>query len=88
MGEEGLDAWISPSATGPAPRGLGSTGNPAMNIPWTCSGVPTISLPAGAGPAGLPVGVQLAGRFNRDEDLLAAARRLAPALGGAAHPPE
>jgi Asp-tRNA(Asn)/Glu-tRNA(Gln) amidotransferase A subunit family amidase len=33
MGEAGIDMWLSPSAPGPAPKGLDSTGNPVMNLP-------------------------------------------------------
>ncbi|MFA7249574.1 MAG: amidase [Dehalococcoidia bacterium] len=75
MDREGVDAWASPAATGPAPLGLTSTGDPAMSLPWTHAGVPAISLPVGA-VGGLPVGLQLAGRFGADEALLAAAQAI------------
>ena len=65
------DLWISPSAPGPAPVGLESTGNPVMNLPWTHAGLPTLSLPAGLYQNGLPSGLQVAARFGADEDLLA-----------------
>lgn len=42
----------------------------------TSLGVPALSLPAGFGPSGLPVGAQLVGRPHGDVDLLAAARLL------------
>ena len=71
----GADALIAPSALGPAPEGLGYTGNPAMNAPWTHAGVPAIALPAGD-VAGLPVGLQLVGRFGADEDVVALAAAL------------
>jgi len=73
MARHGLDAWIAPAATGPAPRGLASTGDPVMALPWTHAGLPAIALPAGANALGLPLGVQLVGRFGADEALLAAA---------------
>ncbi len=73
MDEHGLDLWITPSAPGAAPRGLESTGNPVMNLPWTHSGLPTVGLPAGRNGAGLPLAVQLAGRWHRDEEMLAQA---------------
>jgi len=63
----GLDLWITPSATGPAPRGLDSTGDPIMNLPWTNAGLPTLTLPTGFNEAGLPMGLQLAGRWQADE---------------------
>ena len=66
----GIEMWISPSATGPAPKGLASTGDPIMNLPWSQAGFPTISLPSGFSKDGLPLGLQVAADFNRDEDLL------------------
>ena len=67
---EGIDIWVSPSAPGTAPRGLESTGDPVMNLPWTQAGLPTVSLPAGVGDEGLPLGLQLTGRWGADEALL------------------
>jgi len=71
MEQAGLDLWISPSAVGPAPEGLESTGDPAMNLPWTHAGLPTLSLPTGRSSDGLPLGTQLTGGWQRDEQLLA-----------------
>jgi Asp-tRNA(Asn)/Glu-tRNA(Gln) amidotransferase A subunit family amidase len=51
-----------------------------MNIPWTHAGLPALSLPAGESAEGLPLGLQLAGRWNEDEDLLAAAAAIERAL--------
>ncbi len=68
--EEGIDAWVCPSATGPAPEGLSSTGDPLMNLPWTHAGLPALSLPAGRAANGLPLGLQCVAGFGRDEDLL------------------
>jgi Asp-tRNA(Asn)/Glu-tRNA(Gln) amidotransferase A subunit family amidase len=82
MDREGLGLWISPPALGAAPRGLESTGDPVMNIPWTQAGMPALSLPAGRNAQGLPMGLQVAARFGEDEELLAAARGLEEALRG------
>jgi Asp-tRNA(Asn)/Glu-tRNA(Gln) amidotransferase A subunit family amidase len=73
--EQGIDVWVSPAATGPAPRGLGSTGDPAMSAPFSLAGMPALSLPAPA-PAGstpLPLGLQCAALPGADRPLLAAA---------------
>lgn len=73
MDREGIDLWISPPAQGPAPKGLVSTGDPIMNIPWTQAGLPALCLPAGQNGEGLPMGLQVVGRFGRDEELVALA---------------
>ena len=82
MDRAGIDLWLAPSAVGPAPRGLESTGDPAMNLPWTHAGMPVISLPFGAAD-GLPLGLSLVGRFGRDETLLGQAAAVEAALQGA-----
>jgi Asp-tRNA(Asn)/Glu-tRNA(Gln) amidotransferase A subunit family amidase len=71
-----IDVWITPSAPGPAPEGLESTGDPVMNLPWTHSGLPTVTLPSGQSPQGLPLGLQVIGRADQDERLLAWAGQL------------
>ncbi len=80
MEAEGVDLWISPAAPGVAPRGLDSTGNPVMNLPWSHSGLPTVAIPAGT-IDGLPFGLQLAGRWWQDEAVLAWAIEIERALG-------
>lgn len=76
MSRAGVSFWISPPALGSAPRGLESTGDPIMNLPWSHAGLPAIVLPAGVGADGLPMGLQIAGRFGADEELLALASLL------------
>jgi len=75
-----LDLWISPPALGPAPRGLDSTGDPVMNLPWTQSGLPAVSLPAGRSQEGLPMGLQLAGMLGDDDEMLFWATQIEPVL--------
>lgn len=75
------DVILSPSAPGEAPRGLHATGDPAFNRIWTMLQLPCLTLPAGKGPNGLPVGVQLAARVGQDAVLLGAALALEAALG-------
>ena len=81
MNDHGIDLWLSPAAKGPAPAGLDYTGDPVMNRPWTHAGLPTLALPAGTDEEGLPLGIQLAGRWDRDEALLAWGRGIEEALG-------
>jgi Asp-tRNA(Asn)/Glu-tRNA(Gln) amidotransferase A subunit family amidase len=47
-----------------------TTGSSVFNRIWTWLGVPCITLPFGRGPNGLPLGVQLIGRADRDAELL------------------
>jgi Asp-tRNA(Asn)/Glu-tRNA(Gln) amidotransferase A subunit family amidase len=78
--DHNIDVWIGPSTIGPAPKGLDSTGDPIMNLPWTQAGLPAINLPAGKGQDGLPLGLQMVGNWYKDESLLFWARDLEQAL--------
>jgi len=69
----GFDAILTLPAAGQAPRGLADTGSAAFNALWTQLYMPCLTLPAGRGPDGLPVGVQLVARRHTDERLLAIA---------------
>lgn len=71
-----IDYWLAPAALDVAPQGLDSTGDHRMNSIWTYTGLPVISLPSGNNHAGLPYGLQIVGRYNHDEELLATARSL------------
>ena len=57
-----------------APEGLGATGDPVFQIPWTTVGAPCVTIPYDTGPKGLPVGVQLIGRRGDDDTVLAVAK--------------
>ena len=76
MEQNGIDLWLSPPAPGAAPQGLDSTGDPVMNLPWTHAGLPTLTLPAGNNEAGLPLGLQLTGRWYGDEAMLSFAHQI------------
>lgn len=80
MEREGLAVWLAPPTVGPAPLGLHSTGESIMNLPWTHAGLPALSIPAGKTPEGLPMGVQLVGKWMQEEELMAVAQRLLPFL--------
>ena len=75
------DAILTPSAPGPAPRGLDNTGNPAFCSLWTYLGTPAVSLPLLQAESGLPIGVQLVGRRGNDARLLRTANWLVNTLG-------
>lgn len=67
---ERYDAIITPAATGEAPLGLQSTGDPAFCTLWTFCGTPAVSLPLLVGAHELPIGVQLVGPCGDDARLL------------------
>jgi Asp-tRNA(Asn)/Glu-tRNA(Gln) amidotransferase A subunit family amidase len=71
MGE--FDVILTPSAPGAAPHGIGSTGQAIFNRLWTIMGTPCVNVPGLADASGLPLGVQIVGRFGRDRAALEAA---------------
>ncbi len=71
--ENNIDVWVSPAALGEAPKGM-ATGSPLMNLPWTYSGLPVITLPLGKSKNNLPLGLQFTGSFMKDEELLEIAK--------------
>ena len=66
---------LVPAATGPAPLGLASTGDPRMNAPWTALGTPAISIPMPV-QDGLPLGLQLTAAQGQDARVIRTAVRL------------
>lgn len=73
---------LAPAATGPAPRGLASTGDPRVNAPWTALGVPSLSMPLPV--EGLPLGLQLTAAEGQDGLVLDTAIRIAKQFGNLA----
>jgi len=67
------DVLLTPSAPSAAPKGLGSTGVAIFNRLWTLMGTPCVNVPGLKDSAGLPLGVQIVGRFGRDRETLTAA---------------
>jgi Asp-tRNA(Asn)/Glu-tRNA(Gln) amidotransferase A subunit family amidase len=78
---KGFDAILTLPAPGQAPRGLGHTGDAVFNALWTMLYMPCLTLPAGEGPDGLPVGIQLVGSRHDDHCLLATALWVERRLG-------
>jgi Asp-tRNA(Asn)/Glu-tRNA(Gln) amidotransferase A subunit family amidase len=77
----GFDAILTPPAPGQAPKTLRSTGSAVFNALWTVLYMPCLTLPAGAGPDGLPVGIQLVGSRHDDAKLLDVGLWVERALG-------
>jgi Asp-tRNA(Asn)/Glu-tRNA(Gln) amidotransferase A subunit family amidase len=76
------DMIVTPATTGQAPRGLESTGSPTFCTIWTLLGMPAVTLPLLAGADGMPIGVQLVGRFGDDARVLRTARWLVATIAG------
>ena len=74
------DVLISPSATGEAPHGLESTGDPIFGMTWTLMHGPAITLPVFTGPRGLPLGLQVTGPGGSDAGTLVAAEWISRTL--------
>jgi len=69
------DALLAPSAIGEAP-GAEQTGDPVFGRIWTLLGLPCVHLPFMTGQSGMPVGLQLVGRYGDDRVVLRIARWL------------
>jgi Asp-tRNA(Asn)/Glu-tRNA(Gln) amidotransferase A subunit family amidase len=75
-----IDALLTPSAPGAAPEGLASTGASIFNRLWTLLGAPCVNVAGLADKSGLPLGVQIVGRFGRDRAALEVALFLERAI--------
>jgi amidase len=78
---DGCEAIVTIPAPGEAPEGLASTGDPTFCSLWTMAGLPAITLPSGRGPKGLPLGLQVVGRYREDERALQSAAWCEGVLG-------
>ncbi len=78
---EGYDAVLTLPAFGEAPHGLTSTGDAEYCAPWTFLGAPAVTLPAGFGRNGLPLGIQITGRYRDDVRVLRVAKWVEATLG-------
>lgn len=76
----GFDAILTVPAFGEAPEGLSYTGDAEYCAPWTLIGAPAVTLPAGFGKKGLPLGIQIVGSYRQDLHLLGVAKWIEGAL--------
>jgi Asp-tRNA(Asn)/Glu-tRNA(Gln) amidotransferase A subunit family amidase len=79
---ESFDVLLAPSTLGEAPAGIEATGDPLFSRGWSVLGLPCVHLPFAQGRRGLPVGLQLVGRWGDDHRLLAAAHACMAQLAG------
>ncbi len=75
------DAVLTPPAPGEAP-GPETTGDPIFCTRWSLLGAPAVTVPAGRGPSGLPLGLQLVGAPGGDRRVLMAAAWAEKIVGG------
>ena len=66
------DAALTPAAPGGAPEGLAFTGSRSQTMLWTMLGVPAVNVPVPT-VGGLPLGLQVVGRYGADATTLRAA---------------
>jgi Asp-tRNA(Asn)/Glu-tRNA(Gln) amidotransferase A subunit family amidase len=66
----GVDALLMPVAPGAAPKGLASTGDASLLVPWSFLGFPAITVNGGLSPEGLPLGLQLVATPRADWQLM------------------
>ena len=74
------DVLLTPTTPAPAPEGM-ATGDPQFQTPWSLSGLPSITVPCGLTPSGLPLGIQLVSGAFTEPALLAAAAWCEDVLG-------
>jgi len=68
------DMLLAPAAFGEAPLGRPAFAGAPVYMMWTVLHLPAIALPVFAGPAGMPIGLQLLARRHDDRRLFAGAR--------------
>ncbi|MCY4220702.1 MAG: amidase [Thiotrichales bacterium] len=76
-----VDILVSPSAPGPAPAMLDTTGEATFNSAWTLAGNPAITLPLFRASDGLPIGGQLVAGLADDDRLLSVSKGIMHAFG-------
>jgi aspartyl-tRNA(Asn)/glutamyl-tRNA(Gln) amidotransferase subunit A len=82
---ERYDVLLTPTTPTPAPEGM-ATGDASFQLPWSISGLPSITVPCGLTAAGLPLGIQLVSGAFTEGPLLSAAAWCEDMLGRASAP--
>lgn len=77
-----FDAILCLAATGEAPIGFDSTGDPILNIPWTALHAPCLTLPVLRGRSGLPIGLQIVADRYQERMLLMRAAEIETLFSG------
>ena len=82
---ERYDVLLTPTTPTPAPEGM-ATGDASFQLPWSISGLPSITVPCGLTTSGLPLGIQLVSGAFTEAPLLSAAAWCEDVLGRASAP--
>ena len=82
-----VDVLLTPATPAPAPKDRNTTGDASFQVPWTSSGLPTVTLPSGLSEGGMPLAVQLGGLPFEEGKLLGIAKWCEMALGVRLSPP-
>jgi Asp-tRNA(Asn)/Glu-tRNA(Gln) amidotransferase A subunit family amidase len=85
---DGVDALVMPATDTPSPPlSENTTGTPKFQAPWSCAGLPVVSIPCGLTPEGLPAALQLVAPRGGDARLLQIAAWCQRQIGFDAAPP-
>ncbi|PKB71172.1 MAG: hypothetical protein BZY87_06795 [SAR202 cluster bacterium Io17-Chloro-G6] len=84
---EQVDVVITPATPAPAPKDRNTTGDASFQVPWTTSGLPTVTLPSALSEDGMPLALQLGGLPFEEGRLLGVAKWCEAVLGVQLSPP-
>ena len=82
-----VDVLLTPATPAPAPKDRNTTGDASFQVPWTSSGLPTVTLPSGLSEGGMPLAVQLGGLPFEEGKLLGIAKWCETIIGVQLAPP-
>lgn len=82
-----VDVVLTPTMPAPAPKDRNTTGDASFQVPWTTSGLPTVTIPSGLSDNGMPLAVQLGALHFQEGKLLGAAQWCQTVLGVELSPP-
>ena len=82
---ERYDVLLTPTTPAPAPEGM-ATGDASFPLPWSISGLPSVTVPCALTASGLPLGIQLVSGPFTEAPLLSAAAWCEDVLGRASAP--
>ena len=82
-----MDALLTPTTPTPAVKDVSVSGDNQFQVPWTSSGLPSVTIPSGVSQSGLPLAIQLGGPPFGEARLLAVAHWCERVLGVELVPP-